>query len=149
MTGPPLRRPWLRLLAGVALAGGIGWVVDTALLWLLATRAGVPAAVAAAIGFTASGVCNLAVNSRVFGGRGAPTRAQTFRFVTLFAVNLAVVSVLVPVLADALESQLASEGVRLIVAKLLATAALLPVNALTYHRWVFVPPTVAGRDTAR
>ena len=57
------------------------------------------------------------------------------------------VSALVPILAHlaghVLHSVTHSPGIRLVAAKLVTTAALLPLNAVAYHRWVFVAPPIA------
>lgn len=149
MSGPAKpRRSWLGLLAGVAVAGGAGWVVDTTLLWVLDTRFGVPSAVAAAIGFLAAGVVNFFVNRVVFRGRSGD-RAQLLRYVILFLVNLAIVSTAVPLISHALTGLISQNGLRLIAAKIVTTGALLPVNAVAYHRWVFVvPPETPSGDTS-
>ena len=151
MAEPTVRdqRSWLALFAGVAVAGGCGWVVDTALLWFLDTRVGVPTAIAAAIGFFAAGVVNFLLNRIVFHARGATSRQQTTRYAALFAANLAVVSALVPLLSHLFHGTISNDSLRLIGSKLLTTAALLPLNTFAYHRWVFVPSgPVAGVDPA-
>lgn len=125
------------MLAGVMVAGGVGWAVDTTLLWLLHTRMGIPTALAAAIGFTASGIVNFSINRIVFHAQAASGRTQVIRFGATFAVNLALVSTLVPLLAHAFPSTM-SDGVRVVLAKLLTTAALLPMNVIAYRRWVFL-----------
>lgn len=136
------RRSSSVLLAGVAVAGGVGWLVDTALLWALDTKLGVPTPLAAALGFLAAGVVNFALNRLVFRARGR-TRNQPVRYVLLFLGNLVVVSTVVPLLAYLMAAGIVRDGVRIVVAKLLTTAALLPLNTMAYHRWVFAAP----RDT--
>jgi putative flippase GtrA len=133
------RRSWGVLLAGVAVAGGVGWLVDTTLLWLLDTQLGVPTPLAAALGFLAAGVVNFVLNRLVFRARGR-TRNQSLRYVLLFLVNLVVVATVVPLLSHLLDSTIARDGVRIVVAKLLTTAALLPFNTMAYHHWVFAAP---------
>jgi putative flippase GtrA len=131
------------MLAGVAFAGGVGWLVDTTLLWLLDTQLGVPTPLAAARGFIAAGVVNFALNRLVFRARGR-ARNQSFRYVLLFLVNLVLVSTVVPLLAHLLDTVIVRDGVRIIIAKLFTTAALLPVNTVAYHHWVFAPPSDTG-----
>ena len=83
---------------------------------------------------------NFLINRVVFHGGREPNRGQLCRYLVLFLLNLIVVSVVVPLLAHAFTSAIAREGIRLVAAKLLTTAALLPLNALAYHRWVFLTP---------
>ncbi len=131
------RRPGLRRLSGVAAAGGAGWLVDVSVLWLAHEVAGLPVSAAAALGFVCSGVVNFTVNRLVFAGRGRPGGRQVVRYLVLFLANLAVVSALVPVLAAAWGQLLAGPGVGVLLAKVVVTAILLPVNSFCYHRWVF------------
>lgn len=127
----------MRRLSGVAVAGGAGWLVDVSVLWLAHEVAGLPVGAAAALGFVSSGVVNFALNRLVFAGRGRPGGGQVGRYLVLFLANLAVVSTLVPALAAAWGQLLAGSGLGVVLAKVVVTAVLLPLNSFCYHRWVF------------
>lgn len=137
------RRAVLARLPGVAAAGLAGWVVDTATLWLLSQRFGVATWLAAATGFVLSGVVNFTINRRVF--EAGYSHRRVLRYLVLFAGNLAVVTVAVPLLATGLGGLFARPGLALLTAKVIVTAALLPVNTTVYGRWVFRGP--AGTAT--
>jgi len=124
-------------LSWVALAGVIGWLCDVTVLWVLSELLHVPTALAAASGFVVAGVVNFLVNRQGFSDPDGSVGPQAARYLVLFVANLVVVTVMVPVLAVALGSLVAQSGARLVLAKLLVTACLLPVNAFFYQRWVF------------
>jgi putative flippase GtrA len=128
---------WVFLTFGTVAAGGIGWVIDVALLWGLAVGLGVPTSIAAACGLIASGVINFLVNRVVHGGAEAHRRRELMRYGALFGVNLILVAVSVPLIAQLLSPVLANRGLELLGAKVVVTAALLLANAYAYHRWVF------------
>ncbi len=127
-------RTVLRRMPAVAVAGGVGWLVDAAVLWSGHELLGLPVALAAATGFVAGGVVNVALNRRTFQGAGGRLAPQTVRYLVLFLLNLALTTVLVPLLADLLEG--ADVPGALLLAKVAVTAVLLPVNAVAYQ-WVF------------
>lgn len=134
-------RRWLRQLAGVALAGGLGWLVDMLILWLLAARLGAPTSISAVVGFVSSAVVNFWINNSVFRGRGSrPRSTHASRYVVLLALNTLAVAVLVPVLEQVLDSVVVNLDLLLLGAKVLTTAVLLPFNFLAYRHWVFVAP---------
>lgn len=150
----------LRRLPGVAGAGLAGWLVDVSVLWVGHTALGVPVPIAAAAGFLAAGVVNYALNRRVFTAAGSAGGGRLRRYGLLFAANLAVVSVAVPLLADLVHTRLPAVPAALVAAKIAVTALLLPVNTVVYGAWVFrdrsapravpvgAPPAVpAGRST--
>lgn len=124
------------LLWGVAGAGAAGWCSDVTVLYVLHTYAHVTTAVAAACGFIVGAAVNFALNRWFFHAHRAPAHQQIWRYSVLFLANLAVVTALVPVLADSLGGLL-RPGLRLLVAKVAVTAALLPGNAWAYRLWVF------------
>lgn len=126
-----------RRLPGVAAAGLAGWLVDVTVLWVGHTAFGIATPVAAAAGFIASGVVNYTVNRLVFTVRGTPGGRRLRRYGVLFAANLVVVSVAVPLLAAGFHAAVPGLPAALIAAKVLVTALLLPVNTLVYGAWVF------------
>ena len=130
-------RPRAGQLLGVVLAGGLGWVVDVSLLWLLHEVLGVAVPPAAAVGFTASALVNFAVNRLVFGATRRAVPGQLVRYGVLFAGNLLAVSLLVGPLARLVGPALGGGGAGLLAAKVVLTLVLLPVNATAYRRWVF------------
>jgi putative flippase GtrA len=130
---------FVRRLSGVAGAGLTGWLVDVGLLWVGHEIAGLPAALAAAIGFLAGGLVNFLLNRIVFAGSRSRTVAQAWRYAALFAVNLALVSLSVPVLAAVIDSVAPAVPASLVAAKVTVTALLLPLNAVAYGAWVFAP----------
>jgi len=143
------RRPFTHLLAGVLAAGGLGWIVDTTLLWGLHRGLGVSLVVAAAVSFLAGGVVNFLVNRLVFRGTDAASNlSEVARYAVLFAANTVVVSLLVPWFSW-LAEQVVSDGLALLGSKVAVTLLLLPVNALAYHRWVFEAEAPGTRHPAR
>ncbi|MFD1824944.1 GtrA family protein [Mumia zhuanghuii] len=133
-----LRRTRLGMVAGVATAGGFGWLVDTAVLWGLGRGLGVAIPLAAVFGFATGGVVNFFMNRAVFRGGGAPTdTGEIIRYMALFGANTVAVALLVPAFAAALEHLLGDSGAALLGGKLITTLVLLPLNALAYRRWVF------------
>lgn len=146
----------LRRLPGVAGAGLAGWLVDVSVLWVGHTALGVPVPIAAAAGFLAAGVVNYALNRRVFTAAGSAGDGRLRRYGLLFAANLAVVSVAVPLLADVVHTHLRAVPAALVAAKIAVTGLLLPVNTVVYGAWVFrdrsapravpagAPPAVPG-----
>jgi putative flippase GtrA len=136
----------LRRLSGVAGAGLAGWLVDIALLWFTHDMLGAPAVAAAAIGFLAAGAVNFLLNQIVFAGDRARTRSQAWRYAVLFGVNLPVVALSVPLVAAVVDALAPDVPASLLVAKVLVTALLLPLNAWAYGAWVF-RTTHPGRDS--
>lgn len=126
----------LRFL-GTAGAGAVGWLVDAAVLWLLARVFGVPIALAAALGFSVSGVVNFLLNRLVHDGAQNAVTGQVVRYVVLFVANLIITTVAVPIVTMWLAFVPDGAGIRLMVSKALVTAALLALNSLVYHFWVF------------
>jgi putative flippase GtrA len=126
-----------RRLSGVAGAGLAGWLVDVAVLWLGHEVVGLPAAAAAAAGFLASGLVNFLLNRIVFSGGSGRTPGQAWRYVVLFGLNLVVVTLMVPLLADLLGSAAPAVPAPLIAAKVAVTGLLLPLNTWAYGAWVF------------
>ena len=141
---PTEARPWRVILTGVALACGVGWVVDTGVLWALGARLGLPLPLAAATGFLTSGVVNFTLNRWVFSGRQSSRLVrQSLRYAFLFLLNLAAVTLLVPWLAGVLEQLLKPHDIALVAAKALVTAGLWPLNTAAYRYWVFPLPSPA------
>jgi putative flippase GtrA len=128
---------WVLLTVGTVAAGAIGWAVDVALLWGLAVGLGVPTSIAAACGLTASAGVNFLVNRVVHGGDDAQRRRELTRYLVIFGLNLFLVAVTIPLLADLMSQVLHNRGLELLGAKISVTAALLLFNAYAYHRWVF------------
>ncbi len=133
-TGPR----WPRMILGVAMAGGVGWLIDAAILWLLAARLGVPTGIAAVIAFVTSGAANFVLNRSVFGARRTgQMHAHAIRYSVIFAINVLAVGWLVPFLARQAVVLPVSSDMRLLGAKAATTGILLPLNALAYRFWVF------------
>jgi putative flippase GtrA len=130
-------RGWVLLTVATVAAGAIGWAIDVALLWSLAVGLGVPTPIAAACGLTASGGINFLVNRVVHGGTEEQRRREFARYAALFGLNLVLVAVSVPLIAELLSRVLADRGLELLGAKVVVTAALLLLNAYAYRRWVF------------
>ena len=130
-------RGWAFRTAGTVVAGAIGWAIDVALLWTLAIGLGVAAPIAAACGLTASGGVNFVINRAVHGGAEPRREGEFTRYVSLFALNVVLTAVSVPLLADLLGGVLADRGLQLVAAKVVVTAVLLLFNSYAYHRWVF------------
>jgi putative flippase GtrA len=128
---------FVRRLSGVAGAGLAGWLVDVGLLWTGHEVLGLAAPVAAALGFLSAGLVNFLLNRIVFSGATARTHRQAMRYALLFGINLPVVSASVPLLADAIDAAAPALPASLVVAKILVTAALLPLNTWAYGAWVF------------
>ncbi|MBD9698175.1 GtrA family protein [Flavimobilis sp. GY10621] len=129
---------WMYQVTGVLVAGGVGWIVDVALLWVLDTRVGLPTSVAAATAFLASGVANFLINRAVFRTKhGSARRTQLFRYAVLLLANTLAVSLLVPLLAHPLSASTGNWDVALLLGKALTTALILPLNVLGYRAWVF------------
>lgn len=144
------RRHWLLLTAGTVVAGAIGWVIDVSLLWVLVIRLGVPTAIAAVCGMLASASVNFVANRAIHQAMAGQGVQQASRYLLLFAVNLAVVAISVPVLAEALDRLIGDRSLGLIGAKVVMTAALLLANSVAYRRWVFAASQggAAVRETA-
>lgn len=121
-------------MAGAGLAG---WLVDVTVLWVGHTVFGIATPIAAAVGFIVSGLVNYTVNQLVFTVRGTPGGRRLRRYGVLFAANLVVVSVTVPLIADGFHAAVPTLPAALVAAKILVTALLLPVNTLVYGAWVF------------
>lgn len=138
-------RSRVALLLGVALAGGAGWIVDVTTLWVLAVHLRVPTPVAAGIAYLTSAVVNFLLNRRVFQAQGGRTARQTKRYVLLVGLNVLIVAALVPLFAHLLRPALAGANLRLLAAKIVTTAILLPFNAVVYHRWVFAGTPAESR----
>jgi putative flippase GtrA len=136
------RRAWMFRTVGTVIGGAIGWAVDVTVLWILAVGLGVPTAIAAAAGLTASGAINFLINRVVHAGSGARRHRAFARYLVLFGVNLAITAVSVPTIATLLSRASAERALTLLGAKVIVTAVLLLVNSYAYHRWVFneVPP---------
>lgn len=128
---------------GTAVAGGAGWATDVLLLWLLASVLGLPVAVSAALAFAASGGLNFLLNRLVYRGTSGQNKRQILRYVSLFAANLLLTSVLVPGLLQIDWFLPNHEDVRLVTAKVVVSALLLVGNTFAYRHWVFVPRAVS------
>jgi putative flippase GtrA len=137
------------LTVGTVAAGAVGWAVDVALLWTLAVGLGVPTPIAAACGLLASGGINFLANRVVHGGTEAHRHREVARYAALFGLNLVLVAVSVPLIADLLGRVVADRGLQLLGAKVVVTAALLLCNAYAYHRWVFRQPPMVTDEGAR
>lgn len=124
------------LLWGVAGAGAAGWCTDVVVLYVLHTYAHAATPLAAATGFIVGAGVNFVLNRWFFRAGTTPAHQQLWRYTVLFLANLALVTTLVPLLAGALGGVL-RPGVRLLLAKVAVTAALLPGNAWAYRLWVF------------
>jgi putative flippase GtrA len=133
-TGP---RDWALRTAGTVVAGAIGWAIDVTVLWTLAVRLGVPTPIAAACGLIASAAVNFLLNRVVHGGSEAQRHREVARYGALFGLNLVVVTVSVPLIAEVLDRALADPSLDLLGAKVVVTAVLLLFNSYAYHRWVF------------
>jgi putative flippase GtrA len=140
-----------RHLSGVVAAGALGWCVDVAVLWVAHAVLGLPVAVAAVAGFLTGGAVNFVVNREVFGGRAGAARGragdQWLRYGVLFAANLVLTAVLVPLLAQVAPAAVPVAPV--VLAKVVLTAALVPLNALAYRTWVFAPPAPVAQGESR
>jgi len=124
------------LVSGVAVAGAVAWCVDVGVLYVGHTYGHLPTAAAAAAGFVIGAVVNFALNRWLFRAHGAPAHRQMGRYALLFLANLALVTVLVPLLAT-WYAGLIHAPARLLLAKVTVTAALLPANLWAYRAWVF------------
>ena len=122
---------------GTAGAGAFGWLIDAAVLWVLARMFGVPVALAAALGFSVSAIANFLLNRLVHDGSKNPVSGQAVRYSVLFGVNLILTTVTVPLVTDVLTFVPDEGGIRLMAAKALVTIVLLAMNSLVYHFWVF------------
>lgn len=125
-------------------------MVDTTLLWVLAVHLGVPTPLAAGIAFLASAVVTFVLNRLVFRAQDGRTGQQGVRFALLVGLNALIIAALVPLWVHVLHAVLSGTNLRLLVAKIVTTALVLPFNAFMYHRWVFAPglpePGSGGAD---
>jgi putative flippase GtrA len=135
MPGSLVERDIVRKLFGTAGAGGTGWLIDAAVLWLLGDHLHLPLAFASGTAFVTGAIATFLLNRLVFKAtRGRRGLGQSSRYLLLFAVNFVLVSTMVPLISRHLPASLPSQ---LLVAKVIVTAALLPCNTLAYDRWVF------------
>lgn len=134
----------IRVLAGVAGAGAVSWLIDVGLFWTLVTHVGMDRSSAGALAFAVSGLVNFVLNRSVFSHPDMPrTGTQVRRYLVLFAVNTAITATLIPIAVDLVAHFGGDANVSLILGKVLVTALVLPINAFFYHIWVF-----AGRAKA-
>jgi putative flippase GtrA len=136
------RLRWAWQLLGVALAGGAGLLVDVSVLWILAVELDVPRAAAAATSYTVSGVVVFLLNRSVFGARGGDVARHGRRFLALFAFNLVVTTLLVPLLAGGFDGALSPDA-SLLLAKAITVLGLLLGNTVLYRTWVFTGDATA------
>ena len=120
---PP--RQLLRFLA----VGGVSYVVDAGLLWVLARPVGMALPLATTLAFATSFVVNFSGNRLVVFPGGGPVGRQVLRYVVVVLVTY------LGTLAIVLEGT--HLGAQLLVAKTVAVALSAVFNFLVGRRWVY------------
>jgi putative flippase GtrA len=119
------------------LVGGLSYLTDIGMLWLLHSALSVSLAIATALAYATGFVVNFGINrTMVFpGGPGLGT--QLFRYVTLVVANC--LTTLAVVLG------LSTAGLNYLAAKTIAVVLLAIANYSAYRHWVFGRPATTAR----
>lgn len=130
------RRVWASSVVRYLVAGGLAFVADFALLWVLHEVVGLNVGIAAVIGFLASFVVTYTLQRTVAFVSDAKVVPSVARYTALVIANTAATGLIVWGV-DAL-------GGGWVLGKVLAVAATTTWNYFAYRFWVF-----AGADESR
>lgn len=109
--------------------GGVSYVVDAGLLWVLARPVGLPLAVATTVAFATSFVVNFSGNRWIVFPGGGPAGRQVLRYAVVVLVTY------LGTLAVVLEGT--HLGAPLLVAKTVAVVLSAGFNFVVGRRWVY------------